>query len=399
MSDEIWYYADRQRQKQGPVSAEAIAALFAQGAVDASTLVWRDGLADWQALAQHAAALGIDNNELHRADARSTDPSPPPMPSSQDRAASTSPVYAGFWRRFAALIIDRLLISAVLIVIGVVVAVAMMAVAPAHAESDSAGANAGFIFEGILWFGYLLIAPFYFALQESSVHQATLGKRALGIKVTTLDGRRLTVAHALGRWAAAAVSYFTFYIGFLMAAFTERKQALHDLMVGTLVVDRWAFTEQPEKQQQGTSGCLLALIIGTFAFVPILGILAAIAIPQYQLYVIRAQANEGLYIAEALKPAVANAYAELGRCPTNADAGFRPPDAYAGSYVVSATVGALDNGDCAIEVRFGGAKANRAIAESSLRFEAAPGADGFHWTCGSVNLEDQYLPRACRSGN
>ena len=58
--------------------------------------------------------------------------------------------------------------------------------------------------------------------------------------------------------ATASLSYLTLYIGFLMAAFTERKQALHDMVAGTLVVDRWAYTEHPELQRRGLGGCVIA---------------------------------------------------------------------------------------------------------------------------------------------
>jgi uncharacterized RDD family membrane protein YckC len=125
---------------------------------------------------------------------------------------------------------------------------------------------------------WLALAPLYYAGQESSSAQATLGKRLMGIKVTDPDGRRLSFARALGRWLAASLSYLTLYVGFLMAAFTDRKRALHDMIAGTLVVDRWAYTEHPERQKRNAAGCLVALVVGLFVF----GVLiAAVAIPKY----------------------------------------------------------------------------------------------------------------------
>jgi uncharacterized RDD family membrane protein YckC len=76
----------------------------------------------------------------------------------------------------------------------------------------------------------------YFALLESSSKQATVGKMALGIRVTDLDGRRITFGRATGRHFGKILSGLILGIGFLMAAFTERKQALHDMLAGTLVV-------------------------------------------------------------------------------------------------------------------------------------------------------------------
>ena len=96
-----------------------------------------------------------------------------------------------------------------------------------------------------------------------------------------MDGRRINGAHALGRWFAAALSYLTLFIGFLMAAVTDSKRALHDYVAGAQVVDAWAYTSFPERQKRGLSGCLVAFLVAML-MVPILAILAAIAISQYQ---------------------------------------------------------------------------------------------------------------------
>ena len=71
---------------------------------------------------------------------------------------------------------------------------------------------------------------------ESSGWQATVGKRIMGLQVTDADGARLSFVHALMRMLAKIVSAIPFALGFLIAAFTARKQALHDLIVKTLVV-------------------------------------------------------------------------------------------------------------------------------------------------------------------
>jgi uncharacterized RDD family membrane protein YckC len=76
----------------------------------------------------------------------------------------------------------------------------------------------------------------YFALMESSNKQATLGKLALGIIVTDMDGKRLTFGRATGRYFGKILSSLILNIGFLMAAFTEKKQALHDMIASCVVV-------------------------------------------------------------------------------------------------------------------------------------------------------------------
>ena len=78
----------------------------------------------------------------------------------------------------------------------------------------------------------------YYALMESSANQATVGKMALGIRVTDLAGNRLTFGRATARHFGKIISGLTLGIGYLMVAFTPSKQALHDIMAGCLVVNR-----------------------------------------------------------------------------------------------------------------------------------------------------------------
>jgi hypothetical protein len=82
----------------------------------------------------------------------------------------------------------------------------------------------------------LVFAWLYFALQESSARQATLGKRALGIKVVDESARRIGFGRATGRFFGKIISSILFGIGFFLAGWTAKKQALHDMMAGTYVV-------------------------------------------------------------------------------------------------------------------------------------------------------------------
>jgi uncharacterized RDD family membrane protein YckC len=76
----------------------------------------------------------------------------------------------------------------------------------------------------------------YYSLLESSAWQGTLGKKALGLAVTDLEGRRISFGRAVGRWFAKIISSLTLLIGYIMAGFTAKKQALHDMIAGTLVI-------------------------------------------------------------------------------------------------------------------------------------------------------------------
>jgi uncharacterized RDD family membrane protein YckC len=85
----------------------------------------------------------------------------------------------------------------------------------------------------------IVVSWLYFAKMESSEKQATIGKKAMGIYVTDVNGQRLTFGRATGRFFAKIISSMVpLYIGFIMAGFTQKKQALHDMIAGTLVWHR-----------------------------------------------------------------------------------------------------------------------------------------------------------------
>ena len=154
--------------------------------------------------------------------------------------AAQAPRYAGFWRRFFALWIDSFVLG---IIVGPIYAIAGgggVALFSA-ANSERAMADAVTASSGIMVLLSLVIMPLmvlYFCIMESSGAQGTLGKLILGIKVTDLAGQRISFGKALGRNLAKLLSSMILSIGYLMAAFTERKQALHDIVAGCLVVSK-----------------------------------------------------------------------------------------------------------------------------------------------------------------
>ena len=144
--------------------------------------------------------------------------------------------YAGFWRRWAALILDSLLMNVVGFVVGLVfgMVIASMGQAGGRGGDQISPAQGGLM---VLMYVILIVVNLlYFVGMETSASQATLGKMALGIKVCDLQGRRITRGQAVGRYFGKIVSGLILGIGYIMAAFTEKKQALHDMMAGTLVV-------------------------------------------------------------------------------------------------------------------------------------------------------------------
>ncbi|MBU6289829.1 MAG: RDD family protein [Chloroflexi bacterium] len=135
--------------------------------------------------------------------------------------------YAGFWIRFFASLIDAIVSQIIALILGA-----------------SAGATLGFLqvsLDAITIIGYgigLLTQWLYYSLLECGPWQATIGKKLLGVIVVDEKGEQISFARATGRYLGKVISGVILGIGFIMAGFTARKQALHDSMAGTLVIKK-----------------------------------------------------------------------------------------------------------------------------------------------------------------
>jgi uncharacterized RDD family membrane protein YckC len=148
--------------------------------------------------------------------------------------AAAPVVYAGFWRRVAASIIDTIILWLIGFVVGFVIGFLVgFSVVLSRAGTGSTAAG---LSTPLATLAGLLVGVLYGPLQESSSAQATFGKRALGIIVTDTQGQPISFWRALGRNLAKILSTLLLFIGFVMVAFTARKQGLHDKLAGTLVV-------------------------------------------------------------------------------------------------------------------------------------------------------------------
>lgn len=430
MGTASWYCVDATRERHGPIDAAEIRRRFAAGELNSRSLVWREGLTQWLPLEQVADELDVALDAVPEASApprmaitaeapayAQDDPRPAP-PASTDRAleqayaasardASATAgrgidgedvVDAGFLRRLAALMIDGVLLGVatyalvflMLIIVGAGVG-GLMTMFEASASGEPPSGPLLFVFV----FGFYVL-PFimrwaYYTFFTSSAWQATPGKRAVGIKVVDLEGRRLSTGRATGRWFAAALSYLTFYIGFLMAAFTDRKQALHDLVASTRVVDQWAYTGFPERQQRGLGGCAIAALVGLglFFVVFFLGVMAAISLPAYQDYTNRSKLSGVMAERYAIQMAVDEFVLNTDRCPASLDEiGL---DAPTSPLVADTDLGDVGPGQCSIRLLLGGATAAEFDGEY-LWFTR--GDDGL-WTCGG-SMADKLLPPECR---
>ena len=157
--------------------------------------------------------------------------------------AASHQAYGSFWARFAAYTIDGLIIG-IPSFIGLIAALFFLGGFGAllHQAQPDPNTVRALVIAVVPLFGLgillvLVLHWIYFAGMESSASQATIGKSLMSLKVTDSDGHRLSFGHATGRFFAKLVSgVIPFMIGYIMAAFTARKQALHDLMAGTLVL-------------------------------------------------------------------------------------------------------------------------------------------------------------------
>lgn len=158
-----------------------------------------------------------------------------PSAHSQTQSAEPVAIYAGFWKRLAALILDMIILWPLQLILIIWIA-------------DGFGLNKNLA-------TFLVGIPstwIYFADMESSARQATFGKRALGIKVVDLRGNRISFGRASGRHFGKLVSGLTMF-GCLMVAFTKHKQTLHDKMADCLVVNKTVSSVDIQNELKGSA--------------------------------------------------------------------------------------------------------------------------------------------------
>jgi uncharacterized RDD family membrane protein YckC len=154
--------------------------------------------------------------------------------------------YAGFWLRFVAHLIDGLIVGFGMLILLVPIfflmgGAAMIESLPRHGgEEPNPAVLGGFLFLIFSLAGVAVIGQWlYFAYLESGEKQGTWGKQAMSIYVTDLAGNRITFGRASARFFAKIISgLIPLAIGYIMAGFTERKQALHDMIASCLVLRR-----------------------------------------------------------------------------------------------------------------------------------------------------------------
>lgn len=275
----------------------------------------------------------------------STPIAPTPAP------VSSSWPYSGFWRRVAAAMVDSVILIVPVVIVGI------------------------FTF-GL---GGIILAVFYGAYLESSPQRATWGKQACGITVETLDGGKLNFGAALGRQLIKLVANLLSLIGllavFLPAAFTERKQGLHDLAVGSVV------RHEPGK---GMPVWVVLICAGILPLIFVTGMLAAIAIPAYQDYVTRAKVAQARSEGIMFRLEVDDFFVREHRLPKDlAELGKTPSASTPGLSIV------YSGGRIEIIVPLQG-------KPGTLYLTPKVSGDRLAWECTAENIRPMHLPRECR---
>jgi uncharacterized RDD family membrane protein YckC len=252
-----WYYINAGNQA-GPVDDAQLETLARTGQIQMDTLVWREGLAEWQPYSTVAppgmtapppaapAALAIGPNEVVCAECHRVFPSDETIPFGNVRVCATCKPffmqklaegatiggglrYARVMTRFGALIVDGLVLQALNIGLRLALGVSL---AQSFGTTSTAGVEARLIIVGGLG---MLIAASYEIFMVGKFG-ATLGKMACKLRVVSADGSKIGYARSTGRYFAKLLSSLMCLIGFIMAFFDPERRALHDRICNTRVI-------------------------------------------------------------------------------------------------------------------------------------------------------------------
>ena len=250
-----WYYVNAGKQA-GPVDDAQLQALARTGQIQMDTLVWREGMAEWQPFSTVAppgmfapppppAAPAVGANEVVCAECHGVFPTDETIPFGNVRVCATcKPIfmqklaegakiggalnYARVLTRFAAVFVDGIIMQAVQLGVGIMLGVSLAQ----RFGTQSADSNgAGLAVTGI---GILIAATYEIVMIGK--FGATLGKMACKVRVVTADGGKVSYARATGRYFAKFLSAMICAIGYFMAFFDDERRALHDRICDTRVI-------------------------------------------------------------------------------------------------------------------------------------------------------------------
>jgi uncharacterized RDD family membrane protein YckC len=263
-----WYYAVG-GQQQGPIDDNQLDAMVRSGQISSDTLVWREGMANWQPLrdvrprSSPSATVTPSPGSIPPASGAAPSPNEvvcaecgrifakentiqygtssvcegcKPIFLQRLREGATAPSemrFAGFWIRFAAKFIDLVIMGILIFIPAMILGVGTSL---AGGQGNAPQINAAFVvLQAALWvfdIGFRIIYNGFFV----GKYGATPGKMVCGVKVVMADGQPVKYGRAFGRGAAELINAFTCLIGYIIAAFDAEKRALHDHICQTRVV-------------------------------------------------------------------------------------------------------------------------------------------------------------------
>lgn len=262
---EEWYVGSN-GQQSGPFTPQQLRQMAAFSQLSKTDLIWKEGLANWVPC---SAVKGLFPAAADFSPTSSPRPAPPgptgqpprgPVPSDGGLVVSevsrgVDPLLTGqttsipttitgtpfhlaeFLPRVGAALLDALFLGLIGCIPNVLVVV-MLTMATANANNPDDAQAAGILANVCINIIGFVVAAIYYVMLDASAKQGTWGKQIVGIKVADLQGRRISVGRAIGRFFARYLSVCTCGIGFLLPLFTQNRQTLHDLICGCIVINK-----------------------------------------------------------------------------------------------------------------------------------------------------------------
>jgi uncharacterized RDD family membrane protein YckC len=246
-----WYYLT-EGQPKGPIEVTELERLFQFGAVRLGTLIWRQGMSGWTSFAeafQRAAVKCslckqlVPQEPIIRYGAMTVCPDCKEPFFEQIReglAPDLKAIYGGFWIRFGAYMIDMVILFFLRVPLQIAWQIYSFSLL------TSVTPISGFPFRGsqTFWITYgvyvllIFLISFTYYVFFVGKYGATPGKMALKLRIVRSDRSKVSYWRAAARYFAQALTSFTIYLGYIMAAFDSEKRALHDYICDTRVVRR-----------------------------------------------------------------------------------------------------------------------------------------------------------------
>jgi len=233
---DMWYVGIK-GQRSGPLTSSQLRQMAARGELGPGDMVWQEGMANWVAASTIKGLFAAPTAGAPRAG------NPYAAPAASDilvtsaglQAGGGPIVYAEFLPRVGAALLDALFLGLMNCIPAAGMGIAAVVLAGRDQDVQQGLMAIANLCSNLLGFA---IGVTYYVVLETSSKQGTWGKQIVGIKVTDLQGNRITAGRALGRYFGRILSGCTLGIGFLMPLFTEKKQTLHDMIAGCLALKK-----------------------------------------------------------------------------------------------------------------------------------------------------------------